>query len=65
MTYEEMMSCLRDISNMLGSGMFQVCDEEEMKESGNIDNYVEDMELGIDQAIDVLKKLKHFVEENV
>ena len=32
MTFEKMMSCLRDISNQLGSGVFDVCDEDEMKE---------------------------------
>ena len=65
MTFEKMMSCLRDISNQLGSGVFDVCDEDEMKESGAIDNYVDEMEVGLDQAIDILNKLKHFVEENV
>ena len=65
MTYEKMMSCLQDISNMLGSGMFQIADEEEMLKKEVIANWEKDMEISIDQAIDVLKKLKHFVEENV
>jgi archaellum component FlaC len=60
MNLEKILSCLKDVSNQLGSGMFNLDEEteQEMLECGAIDNEVEEMENGVDDAIKFLETIK-------
>ena len=51
MKKEKMLDCLKEISNHLGSGAFQIIDEDEMLECGAIDNTCEELEEAVDMAI--------------
>ena len=57
MTIAEIISRLKDVTNQFGSGMFNLDEEteEEMLECGAIDNEVEEMEKGVDEAIKFLE----------
>tara|TARA_Y100000593_G_C4149636_1_gene256413 strand:+ start:296 stop:547 length:252 start_codon:yes stop_codon:yes gene_type:complete len=51
--------CLEDVSELIGNGAFNLDNEteDELMETGCIGTYVEDMEHGIDSALEIFKFL--------
>tara|TARA_R100000808_G_C2148427_1_gene156578 strand:+ start:2494 stop:2682 length:189 start_codon:yes stop_codon:yes gene_type:complete len=57
MKKEKLLDCLLEVSNHLGSNMFQIVDEDEMIEDGVINNHCEELEEAVDKAINIIKLL--------
>ena len=57
MKKEKLLDCLLEVSNHLGSNMFQIVDEDNMIEDGVINNYCEELEEAVDKAINIIESL--------
>ena len=62
MNKDKLLDCLLEVSNHLGSNMFQIVDEDEMIEDGHINNHCEELEVAVDKAIEILKPIIAVVE---
>jgi hypothetical protein len=62
MDEKKLLSCINEISNHLGSGIFQLIDEDEMLECGAIENTQEELQEAVDNMSEFIVPLIQFVK---
>jgi len=62
MDEKKLLSCINEISSHLGSGIFQLIDEDELLECGAIENTQEELQEAVDKISEFIVPLIEFVK---